>query len=399
LGILKYYMSMKHSRAEEQLLFCFVQMHFHPDIRATNHIKTLLKKKISWDYFLIIVQHNRVNCLVLESLIPFSSQIPSSVIASLEAIRQKLAEEASIKITELNRVLSLLNANHIETILFKGIALAHLYDNIIFREWHDIDLIISKRDVYRVTNLLNRFGYSQVYPDDELNKVLEVEHGYPLRLEKDGIVIIIDLHWTIANPGENINFPMDHIWSQRSKTAVPNILADGLDEESLILILSYHHGSHFWYQFRYICDIAVFLNSNPGVNWNKITKHSAKLGIKRTLLVGISLANKLLKVPRPAQFDCAMKTEKSIRKLEYCIQRNFFKPTRTLSKVVYEHWISLNLRKSDMSTFISLVKFIVKPNILDKKLVALPRSLYFFYYLIRPFRIIWVHRKKVFSKS
>src|SRR6185503_9429160 len=69
--------------------------------------------------------------------------------------------------------------------------------------------------------------------------------------------------------------------------------------EDTMLVLAIHGGKELWWDIKWACDIADFIASHPGLDWNAIVHRAGEQGCQRMLLVATSLARNYLgaKIP------------------------------------------------------------------------------------------------------
>jgi len=118
-----------------------------------------------------------------------------------ESLRQAAREEVLTdegRRPELLQLLRTMATVDVRPLLMKGAAVAYLYYPIPFlRPRRDVDLLIRKEDVARVTRLMRDFGYrrSPVISGD-----LVMHQCQFFKPDRSGILHTYDLHWKIANP-------------------------------------------------------------------------------------------------------------------------------------------------------------------------------------------------------
>ena len=67
----------------------------------------------------------------------------------------------------------------------------------------------------------------------------------------------------------------------------------------LLMILCVHGDVHIWERLGWLCDIGVFLETNPAVDWEQVSATAARQGWERRLFLALRLTQDLLGVPVP----------------------------------------------------------------------------------------------------
>lgn len=395
---------------EADLLVCCIRNYLHP--LDSENIRQLLEKGIDWDVFYYLAFSHRVIPQVYKSLTTRpSSEIPEEINNTLAAYCKKIEEHHTVHINELKKVLQLFKQKNIPVIPLKGPVLGKLYNNDFDRQWGDLDMIVHKQDINRIEKLFTENGYSNVsLSKSQLTKLFNTDHSINF-YRKDGMVEF-DIHWSLSNAEEAIDVDMKNIW-QRCINA--SFLGGGslmLCSENMILSTFIHHcARNCCTRLRFILDIALLFQSYKHADWNEIVLEADKLKIKRSLLVGASMAHLLFDVSLPAKIQQELQADKQVSRLQTKIYYRFFcNQDNTVDRWLAKLWNRIALRESlgiRMRLYVYFIilagRYLLRPNILDKEIIRLPAALNFLYYGIRPFRLLLKllkHRdKKKLSKK
>ena len=149
-------------RAEIDLLLSCVRIRLEPD--TSGRIRSLVQKEIDWDCLVQAAIRHRVMPLLYRSL---KNTCPEAVPnAYLEQLRDSFLANAARNVFLTNKlfeILSLLKANNILALPFKGPVLAEsVFGNLSLRQFVDLDVLVYKRDALRARDLLMSKGYRPV---------------------------------------------------------------------------------------------------------------------------------------------------------------------------------------------------------------------------------------------
>jgi hypothetical protein len=386
---------MTYLRPEHDLLIECVKSQLNPGDNTEEMIREILSNVIDWEYFKSITSTNRLIPMVWHTLANenYQKYIPEQVAFDLQKICNEKESRSLYNLNMLNKLLFLCKENKIEIIPFKGPNLNRLYKTYTLRQSSDLDIIIRKKDVTTAINLLMSHGYKPAnqLTYDDLKNFLKKKHSFPV-VDSEAISEI-DVHWCIENSYEvmGTHFPMEKLWDQYSLQRVGNYEIPILNAEALILLTCTHHGRNGWGELRFICDFSLIINSYKDVNWEGIMQAAKKLKIKKVLLVGVSLTNRLLNNPIPNALKKAIEKDKSIEKIEHTIIFERILKKCTLPEIFHSNiWIRYSMKEGFYAKALFLVRFSLaklKPTSEDQEFIKLPSNLYFIYYLMRPFRL------------
>lgn len=148
-------------RIEDELLLCYARTHI--DTTTALRIEKLLQteKNIDWKYLLQQASQQGVFLLLYQNLITNHLEcIPKNIQPQLQAYSQIKTARNLFLSKKLCQILELFKNHDIQVIPFKGSVLAaSAYNNLVIREFCDIDLLIKQEDFVQVKELLLAQNY------------------------------------------------------------------------------------------------------------------------------------------------------------------------------------------------------------------------------------------------
>ncbi len=82
---------------------------------------------------------------------------------------------------ELIRIIQLLEKNSIETLAFKGPTLSQMaYRDITLRQYGDLDILVRKKDIYKLDTLLKEHGYQRVLNLSAVQEEIYIQNAQDL---------------------------------------------------------------------------------------------------------------------------------------------------------------------------------------------------------------------------
>src|SRR5205085_9266199 len=130
---------------------------------ALARIDRLTESPLDWKRIESLATRHRIRALLYKHLKSFGQRrgIPPATWKDLEGHALSLRARNPKQANELVRIIKILRNENISALPFKGPALAaHLYGDVAFREFSDLDLLVRKKDLLRTKLLLvhNKFS-------------------------------------------------------------------------------------------------------------------------------------------------------------------------------------------------------------------------------------------------
>lgn len=374
-------------RPEHRLLLLCARTRVGAEVAGS--IKGLAAGDLDWDYLYRLARRHAVLPLLYWQLNATAAR--EAPPAPLGRLRDNFREHTARNLYltgELERVVSLFEAEGVPVIPYKGPALAAFaYRNLALRRYVDLDILVRKEDLPRAKGLLAARGFGpqlRLTPAQE-RVLLRSQHNLPFT--REGGRLVVELHWELtarryASPQD------DSVWSRLVNVKLGGREVKGLGAEDLLLSLCVHGTKHLWERLAWICDVAELVNSHPRLDWPTVCGRARAAGTERMLLLGLHLARRLLDAPLPEEIERRAAAEPSVGRLtERVAARLFDGPEHRPAGLLTN--ISFNLlARRGLADRVRYFSFIFTPTDGDLAVLALPQNLSFCYYLLRPFRLL-----------
>lgn len=309
-----------------------------------------------------------------------------------ETFKQKYMQTVQTNMlmtSELLQITHLFETNGIEVIAYKGPVLAHLcYGDITFRQFGDLDILVSFANRRKAVELLMQSGYTPEIILKEETKAYFFNTVNVLGLYKNALGIYVEVHWELLSRNYAVKWKEKDLWNDRYTVKLNQKSITTLKPEQHLLYLCIHGSKHLFERLIWVCDIDRFVRSNPTLNWDSLLQESRKMGTRRMLFLGLGLSARLLGLTLPVAISEGIKKDTSSGELIEIIihihysgvsgKRKSYNNFRLLSK--------MREKPKDKLLFIWRALFTTKFD--DFKFVQLPKNLAFLYPFIRPLRLI-----------
>ena len=123
----------------------------------------------------------------------------------------------------------------------------------------------------------------------------------------------------------------------------------------------------------------------PQLDWSMVNKKAKKWGCDRMVNTGLLLGHELLDLQLPEEIITKINRDSAAKSLVQEVVDNIF--TRELTDME-EHIFVIKSKERLQDKIHCLSHLIFSPTAKEWNYIALPKSLSFFYYLIRPYRLI-----------
>lgn len=380
--------SGRNTRPETELLLYCARSCI--DSEAADLIRAMLRENVDWTYLIRTASRHGVMPLLFWSLNTVCSEsVPKGVLNQLRDHFRSNAHHNLLLTGELLTLLRVFETHGISAIPFKGPALAAFaYDNLALRQFNDLDILLYKRDVPRARDLLISDGYQSLFQWTRAQEAFELQsnHEYEL-VHKDG-EIVVDLHWLIAPSQFSFPFDTECLWEHLEPISLTGATVMTLSPEDMLLFLCVHGSKHLWERLAWICDVSELIRVNPALDWEWVIAQATAGGVKRMLLLGLSLANELVGARIRDEVLQMVQTDSKVLTLTRQVGERLFQdnlPHLSLSERRLFHLRAME-RWQDRVRYCIIVAG--KPRSTDCAFVTLPRELFFLYYLIRPIRLV-----------
>ncbi|HJT29073.1 MAG TPA: nucleotidyltransferase family protein [Pyrinomonadaceae bacterium] len=344
--------------------------------------------EIDWEYVFQLARRHSIIPLVYVQLQQHASDlVPPHVLSKLKKHYFENSARNTLLTAELCRLINLFSQEGIETIPYKGPALAlFAYGDIALRRFVDLDVVVKKSDVLKAREILLTSGYkpSKSISLDQQEMLLRTQHN--MQFSRDNHRLIIELHWEVAPHLFASTVNGERLWQDLITLDLDGTRVKTFSAEDLLFSLCVHGSRHLWERLAWICDIAELIARQP-LDWTALLERAAVADSERMFLLGVHLAQRLLDAPVPAEVKQRCDADRRLTSLaDNIIEHLFNGPTHVpaTSREIFKY--NIGVRKT-LSARARYLLYMLRPTDSDLESRSLPPSLSFAYYLTRPFRL------------
>lgn len=351
-------------------------------------------KELDWNYFLEVVKHHRVCPLIYIRLKDKSDAVPPHVIEALFQEYKKNIFKMLQLTGEMETLDKVFNENNIETLFLKGPPVAYdLFGDISLRMSKDLDILVKEEELEKTENILFSLGYEKEEISTVLNEIKWRRHHIVYYHPKKKIQV--EIHWRLHPPSiKRIRF--EELWSRKREKQITNYPISFMGKEDLPLFLISHGARHGWFRLRWLKDIDQMIRKKD-INYVHFKKLAVKHQQKDLAGQAFQLANLFFQTPVHEEIQGIVNTkranrlaEKALPFIKEMVQLHVQSKPKNLEKSYKNYLFSIKTKRKKCRFLI--MSFY--PNSLDERTFRLPKSLYFLYFLLRPFLWLWRKLKK-----
>lgn len=347
----------------------------------------LFRRPLNWEALLRIAEQHGIAPLLYEALSSLGGEAPLAGVSLLKQYCETNLHRTLFLTRELIRILDHLDAQSIDVLPYKGVALAEtLYGDIALRQAGDIDLLIRPRDLSRIKAALRELGYA---PHDQFSGAEErayLRSGYECAFDGSLGRNLVEVQWALQPRFYVADFEMEDVFRRATTVSVAGRNMNAPAAEDLFLILSLHAAKHAWGRLIWLCDVAQ-LQKSPALNWESIGERANALGIVRILQVTLVLTKLLLEAPIPTAAEQNLSPDHTAIVLADEVARGLRGPALpdVESSSYFRLMMRLRERSADRIRFLYRLAFTPGPG--EWKSVRLPAPLFPLYRLVRLWRL------------
>lgn len=354
---------------------------------SSRTIAEAAKSVQQWDHLIEAARRHGILPMIYRRLVQISDCVPPDALQQMKSEFERNAFHAMTNAEELLQVLDAFQNAGITALPFKGIVLAaSAYRDMTMRVAGDIDLLIRYDDLKRATGILIERGYElKTRTLDDGSPEAETYFEYHFERPIDGMILELRWRLELTQPRYSYNLGLDWVWSRRRTIQLAGAAVPNLDPESCLLVLCMHGSKHAWSRWMWVCDVAMLIDSEPGLDWDFVRREAKRVGLVRCLALGVLLARRA-GAEVPNHILRAFEAERDMGTLADFFTANILENPGAMPGGRVPYFLRILGSRDRLRSLLS--SSILRPNERDRSAIKLPRALEPLYYVIRPIRVL-----------
>lgn len=373
--------------AEHALLLACARLALSPDEAARVRRMT---STVDWNATLALARRHRLIPLLHRHL--KDAPVPRFAARELRALQREGVHRGLEMAAELRRLVDALAAAGVRALAYKGPALAmQAYGELGMRSFVDLDLLVRPDDVPRAMEILSAEGYAPAldFSPAQERWFRRMDGDYPLVHRGTGL--LLELHARVSSARFCMPISTDALL--RRSTLVP--LGGGevrtLGGDDLLLVLAVHGAKHRWKRLEWVAALAELLRAGRG-DVGAALRLASDVHARRTLLLGLSLARRLLDAPLADDVVREIEADAGLAALAAEAEARLFGEEPGDGEETAAN-LRFNLRARDRSIDRAryVARWLFAPTPEDWRWAHLPDALFPLYRVLRPVRLLLRH--------
>ena len=361
-------------------------------------------ENIDWDSFFAYTHKNRLEtlCAAGAGKLPQAPEPLRKLEQQVGSLHQKTIQQIQL----LSFLISHLQQAGIRVLSVKGPLLAaDLYGNPALRHSNDLDLLVSESDYEAAKERLLAAGLTE-YAGHHRHYEKNKQHQHAIGEDQHEIFVynnlFVELHWRIS-----FRYPVsfEELWENREERMLLGQQVSCLGRTDNLIYLICHAAGHGYSRLRWLIDLyKLFTRSSINYTelYEEMKKKQAEVFLLETLLLLYlfpafpmpNISNSFFTIRREGNyvyftFDKSIETP-ALRAyhltelLEPLVLIN--QDPRGIAERNYMHMLPVVGKKV---TIFSYLYKLIQPKQAELERFHFPDSLYFLYYIVRPFYKLW----------
>lgn len=388
---------------EVALLLCCARTGL--DAVTAERFHVLLQHDLDWSHVLSAALQHGVMPLLYRHLQTLGPEvIPAAVLTQLRAHFYANVGSTLVLTGELLRLLQLLETHGIPARPFKGPTLAvSVYGHLALRQFNDLDILVHKADLPRLTALLITHGYQ--LPLTRAKAAALWKHHYHYAFVWEESRVLVEMHWAFTRRYWPVPLDPAFLWACPAPVSLTGTIVRTFSPEALLLILCVHGAKERWTLLKWVCDVAELLRRHPTLAWEAVMEHARASGGVRILLLGLSVAQHLLGAVLPQEMVHRIQADPVVQALTVQVRAQLCASLHGLPGTMDRHTFYLRTRERvqdrlryflfgylrECSLLLLSSAHLLTPTAQDQPLLPLPPRWAFVSSLLRPVRLVVVH--------
>jgi hypothetical protein len=381
--------STEHIRPEDAFLLICASMLSDPD--KTERIKSLIRQRIDWSYLIERSQTHALMPLLHQTLERLKiDEIPGEIQSKIDERFRKSVFWNLVLVGELRSLAQLFEENGVLYIPYKGPTLAALvYGDFSLRQCDDLDILVHKRDIFKIKELLAPGGYRPEFDLSPSQEQAYLESNCEYNFYSETKRIHLEIHWDFLPNYFAFPFDLEASWERLTPVPIVGKTLFTFSREDLLLSLCAHYGfKHQWERLGWICDYARLAEGLPETVWEQTLNRARRMGIERGLFLGLYMAKGLVGIDLPEKVLMRIEKDRAVKRLSVSIYERLFHDFDNPVRIFKDQLLYLRMRERFADKIRYIFYLVTTPNVKDWKLLPLEGGSPGYYRMLRPFRLI-----------
>jgi hypothetical protein len=181
------------------------------------------------------------------------------------------------------------------------------------RQFSDLDIIVPQRQIVAAHDALLARGFRPVISGVEPQaggRQVPGQYAYQNHTQT-----LVELHTELTLRYFPRGLDLTKLVERRERVQIAGRQVLTFSPEDTLLLVCVHGSKHFWERLGWIADIAALSRAARPLDWGMLMERAQKWGIRRMVLLGAGLAERLFYTPLPDEVADYLKRDPVARRL------------------------------------------------------------------------------------
>jgi predicted O-linked N-acetylglucosamine transferase (SPINDLY family) len=255
-------------------------------------IRRILDEGIDWTSFARTALAHGMAAMAGHNLSRVAPEkVPDEILDGLLMHIQQVRRNNAALLSELSRITETLARSGIDAIALKGPALAlRAYGDLGLRVFRDLDFLVRDSEMSRTMAILLDLGYRRrmnltAAQIEVIQRLQGQEFVY-----NESVGVGVEPHTRLTPSKMALDVDYGGLWRRATRKTLHRRTMLVLTPEDDFIVLAIHGGKELWWNAKWVCDIAVFIDAHPDLDWAAVLDRARAQGCRRMVLLAASLA-------------------------------------------------------------------------------------------------------------
>ena len=313
--------------------------------------------------------------------------IPNAMTAELHKICQENARRSLWFAGELFSIIETLSAAGVLAIPYKGPTLAATAQgDLVLRQFHDLDILILRKDWARSKKALIDAGFSPKLDLTAREEKAYLESACDFTFHHPPVKNVLEIHWDLVPNFYSVQIPLDHLAARAKAVELCGRAIPSLAPEDLLLCLMVHGAKHAWSRLCWLSDIA-YLIQRVEIDWKTVRRRAERWRIARITRIGLFLTRWMLGAEIPQAVEAWMQQDAETAVLAETLSHNMFHDCKILTESLAYFWLFARQREDVRDRVRLFARLATTSTLSEWRSVRLPEPLFPLYGAVRAWRL------------
>ena len=287
-------------------------------------MRRLVGQPFDWALFERLAETHALLPMTAAKLLSIPGLLPDAMILELQKICQENARRSLWFAGELFSIIETLSAVGVRAVPFKGPTLAATAQgDLVLRQFHDLDVLISRADWPRSKKALVNAGFVPKLQLTEREEKALLYSACDFTFHHPPLKNVLEMHWDIVPNFFSVEVPIERMLARAEPVELCGRSVPSLTPEDLLICLMVHGAKHAWSRLCWLSDIAYLLQ-RVEIDTDLLRRRSDRWCVGRIVRIGLFLTQWILGAELPQRLETWIQQDPHASVLGGLLANNLF---------------------------------------------------------------------------